>query len=51
MTYRASTIVDIQPRDLSPHKYPLYRRDHMKAQQAPLHKVNRFVTDKIIPLQ
>ena len=51
ITYRGSTIVDIQPRNSDPKKLSLYQRDFMKATQAPMHRVRRFVSDEIAPLQ
>ena len=51
ITYRGSTIVDIQPRNSDPQKHPLYQRDLMKATQAPIHRVKRFVSNEIAPLQ
>jgi hypothetical protein len=52
LTYRGSTIVDIAPRKQDPKMCPLYQRDKMKkGTQAPLHEVERFVADNIIPLQ
>ena len=61
VTYRGSTVVDIEPRDedLSPvarasgttRSVPLYQRDHLKADKAPMRTVKRFVADKVLPLQ
>ena len=51
ITYRGSTIVNIQPRNPDPKMYPLYQRDFMKATKAPMHTVKRFVSDRILPLQ
>ena len=50
VTFRGSTVVDIEPRDTRAGRYPLYRRDHLKAGQAPIRRVKRFAADKIIPL-
>jgi len=47
-TFRGSTLVDISPRDESPTSYPLYRRDHMRADAAPMKEVARFVPERII---
>lgn len=64
VTFRGSTVVDIEPRDVSEYinekegwafiskkMYPIYQREHMKATDAPMRKVRRFVADKILPLQ
>ena len=48
LTLRGSTVVDISPRDDSPDSYPLYLRDHLKAEQAPLKTAKRFVADQIV---
>ena len=63
-TYRGSTIVDIKrwtpaPRftvDKKPpspdrRMYRMYQRDHMRADKAPMRKVERFVSEHILPLQ
>ena len=47
-TFRGSTLVDISPRDDSPTSYPLYLRDHLKRDKAPLKKMARFVPDRTI---
>ena len=47
-TFRGSTLVDISPRDDAPTSYGLYRRDHLKADKAPLKKTARFVPDRTI---
>lgn len=51
VTYRGSTVVDISPRDKRPSMYRLYERNGMKAKTAPTRRVERFVTDAILPLQ
>jgi hypothetical protein len=43
-----SSWIDIAPRDTSPTKYPLYLRDHLRAGQAPMKDVTRFVPERII---
>ena len=48
MTFRGSTLVDISPRDTSARAYPLYLRDHMKADKAPMKKTVRYVAPKRI---
>jgi len=47
-TFRGSTLVDISPRDEAPTSYPLYLRDHLRGDTAPLRKVTRFVPATII---
>jgi len=47
-TFRGSTLVDVSPRDTSPTSYPLYLRDHLRADQAPMKEVTRFVPERII---
>ena len=36
------------PRDTSPTSYPLYQREHMRAAQAPMKDVERFVPERIV---
>ena len=58
-TFRGNTLVDIEPRDEElerDHRYiwdpgaygtiPIYRRDHLKADRAPMSKVSRYVADR-----
>ena len=47
-TFRGSTLVDISPRDLAPTSYPLYLRDHLRGDDAPVKAVERFVPDRTI---
>ena len=47
-TFRASTMVDISPRDTSPTTYPMYQRDHLRGDEAPMKTVERFVPSKLI---
>jgi len=59
--FKGSTALDIQPKDTKQVKgwdnpqwwglHTIYDRDYMKADKAPMHKVKRFVADKILPLQ
>jgi len=51
VTFRGSTVIDISPRNSEPGKVPLYRREHFKARKTPMHRVKRFVADKVLPLQ
>jgi hypothetical protein len=46
ITFRGNTVVDIGPRDESPTAYPMYQRDSMKAGQAPMKTVERYVSAK-----
>jgi hypothetical protein len=48
---RGSTVLDLAPRDQDPTVIPLLMRDHMKAKMAPMHKVKRFASENILPLQ
>jgi len=47
-TFRGSTLVDISPRDTSPTTYPLYLREHLRADRAPMKTVERFVPSRLI---
>ena len=47
ITFRGNTVVDISPRNDSPNVYPMYLRDHMKAQVAPMKTVQRYVAPQI----
>ena len=47
-TFRGSTLVDISPRDSSPTSYPLYVRQHMRKDEAPMKKTSRFVAGRTI---
>lgn len=51
VTFRGSTVVDIQPRetdqDVNRDKYPFFVRDHLRATEAPMRKVRRFVPEKL----
>lgn len=47
-TFRGSTLVDISPRDTQPTSYPLYLREHMRKDEAPMKKTGRFVADETI---
>jgi hypothetical protein len=49
--FRGSTVIDISPRLPENQVYPFFMREKFKELKAPLHKVQRFVSDKIIPLQ
>ena len=50
LDFRGSTVVDISPRQTDPSKYPIYQREHLKREMAPMRKVKRFVASKVIPL-
>ena len=47
-TFRGSTLVDISPRDPSPTSYPLYVRQHLRRDKAPVKKISRFVAERTI---
>jgi hypothetical protein len=46
--FRGSTLVDISPRDETPTSYPLYLREDLRADQAPMKRATRFVADKTL---
>jgi len=50
ITFRGSTVVDISPRFDGPHSYPLYLRNALLADSAPIITKRRFVADHLIPL-
>lgn len=49
LTFKGSTVIDVSPRDEGDF-YQLYRRDHYRANEAPIEEVRRFIPDKTIPL-
>ena len=51
VTFRGSTVVDIQPRAVQGKQYPYYLRDHMKKTETPMRPKTRFAADRILPLQ
>ncbi len=51
VTFKGSTVVDIQPRDTTAGLYPLYHREKMKGNQAPMKSVTRFATEKEFSLR
>ena len=46
--FRGSTLVGISPRDDAPTSYPLYQRDPLEKDQAPMKEIARFVPDRTI---
>jgi hypothetical protein len=55
ITWRGSTVVDIEPRDGAfpgyPPQWPILQRDHMKsANTVEVRRVKRFVSEKVLPL-
>jgi len=46
--FRGSTLMDISPRDTSPTSVPLYQREHLDKEKAPVKEVTRFVPKRII---
>jgi hypothetical protein len=48
LTLCGSTVVDITPRDESLSSYPLYQRDHMKGDHAPLKTMRRFLPNHTV---
>ena len=51
VSFRGSTVIDIQPRDTNPKKYPIFQREHLKMKKTPMKKVKRFAVDQVLPLQ
>src|SRR5262249_46228544 len=49
--YRGSTVVDISPRNADPQLIPMYEREALKGKKAPMHTVQRFVAENLLPLQ
>jgi len=47
-TFRASTCVDINPKDPDPRSYSLYVRGHMREDKAPMAACERFVADRVV---
>jgi hypothetical protein len=55
-TFRASTLVDISPRDTSPASYPFYERDHLRAGpsaplragEAPMVAKTMFAAERVV---
>ena len=47
-TFRGSTLVDIDPHDERPASYPLYRRSHLRRDDAPMKAATGFVPRKHI---
>lgn len=47
-TFRGSTLVDILPHDTTPTSYPLYQRDHLRLDKAPMKTIERFVADRTV---
>lgn len=47
-TFRASTLIDIGPRDSRITSYPLYLREHLRRERAPMKSVERFVPGRQI---
>jgi hypothetical protein len=47
-SFRGSTCVEVSPRDESPDAYPLYRRDHLRGDRAPMKTVERFVPERVV---
>ena len=47
-TFRGSTLVDISPRDTALTGYPLYQRQHMRAEKTPMKEMMRFVPGRVV---
>jgi hypothetical protein len=46
--FRGSTCVEVSPRDESPDAYPLYRRDLLRGDRAPMKSIERFVPGRVV---
>ena len=46
--FKGNTLIDVSPRDQRPTVYPIYVRDHYKADQAPMKTVERYVSQLVI---
>lgn len=46
--FRGSTLVSILPEDDQATSYPLFMRENMRSNTAPLKKVTRFIPERII---
>ena len=46
-TFKGNTVVDVSPREHT-GGYPLYVRDNMKANNAPMKKVTRYVSPLLV---
>jgi hypothetical protein len=50
VSFRGSTVVDISPRsDDAKTDYQIYLRDKFRAAKAPMHRVQRFIAEKLVP--
>jgi hypothetical protein len=47
-TFRASTCVDVSPKDTAPTSYPLYDRAHLRTDKVPMKKANPFIAERIV---
>ncbi|MHB1296755.1 MAG: glycoside hydrolase family protein [Anaerolineae bacterium] len=47
-TLRGNTLVNISPREDGPTLYPIYLRQHMQANEAPMKRQERFVAPSVI---
>ena len=47
-SFRGSTCVEVSPGDDAPTTYPLYRRDHLRGERAPMKTVERFVPERVV---
>jgi len=47
--FKGNTLVEISPREEGPG-YPLYLRDHLKGERAPMKTVERYVSPKLVRL-
>ena len=47
--FRGNTVVEVSPRSRPPGAYPMYVRDHMRADKTPMKRKTRFVSDVLLP--
>ena len=50
LTFKGNTLIAIAPRPTDEKGYILYQREAYRSGAASLHKVRRFVADRLIPL-
>jgi hypothetical protein len=51
VSFRGSTVVDIEPKMQNPVQLTLYQRSKLMAAAAPRRTVRRFVAENVLPLQ
>lgn len=51
ITFRGSTVIDINPRNSGEHTYPMYQRQQMTSDKAPMRTIRRFCAEHLIRAQ